>query len=186
MHKLCNLRERGFAGGHIAYEEVLSIYHVFVRGICNRGAMVDSTSRQNPTDSDHNPQRRTPNAPYRRTVPHVSQSPITDENYTRMPHAQDESQQTGQHTTTPGRKHMGVATADPQYLPQSGPAHPRRSNPGDTGQRQRLHYERYLQTPGSKKSIFVARQERARRHAIVVAIIALVLVALVLWLILFR
>lgn len=31
MHKLCNLRERGFAGGHIAYEEVLSIYHVFDR-----------------------------------------------------------------------------------------------------------------------------------------------------------
>lgn len=126
--------------------------------------------------------------PYRRTVPHVTQSPIVDESLRSTGRENETLPPTAQASipSQPGRKHMGVATADPQYLPQNGPAHPRRSNPADPNYRQQLHYERYLQTPGSKKSIFVARQERARRHTLIAVIIVVVLFALVMWLLFFR
>lgn len=94
--------------------------------------------------------------------------------------------------STPGRKHMGVATSDPQYLQPSGgmrsngPAHPRRKNPGD-GEPQTLHYDRYLSTPSSHKTIFTARQDRARKRTrVLLALILIVVIAVIAWLLLFR
>lgn len=94
----------------------------------------------------------------------------------------------------PGRKHMGVATSDPQYLQPagavsgraSGPAHPRHKNPGD-GEPQTLHGNRYLSTPSSHKTIFTARQDRARKRIrVLLVVLLLVVIAVVVWLIFFH
>ena len=150
--------------------------------------MDDMYAPKDPSSQAGSPAGQGQRVPYRRVVPHVTQAPITDESVRDF----ETRRSQGAHNTSPGlqsrpgRKHMGVATADPQYLPQNGPAHPRRTDPGDPNQHQRLHYERYLQTPRSKKSIFIARQERARRHAVIVVVAIVVLVILALWFIFFR
>ena len=97
-------------------------------------------------------------------------------------------------TSAPGRKHMGVATSDPQYLqpvghqtgaPQ-GPAHPRRKMPGD-GEPQVLHSDRYLSAPSGRKTIFTARQDRARKRVRILLVLALIVViAVLMWIIFFR
>lgn len=96
--------------------------------------------------------------------------------------------------TMPGRKHMGVATSDPQYLQPAGavggraggPAHPRHKNPGD-GEPQTLHGNRYLSTPSSHKTIFTARQDRARKRIrVLLVVLLLVVIAVVVWLIFFH
>lgn len=83
----------------------------------------------------------------------------------------------------PRRRHMGVATSDPQYLPTTGanasrpaphaPAHPVSEH------RAPLHYDRYLETPKPRRAIFSTRRERSRRRArlviLLLAVLALVL-----------
>lgn len=134
---------------------------------------------------------RVSRTPYHRSTPHITQEPITDDalRYRQRVHpgaypaAEQPGQVPQQAAPRPGRRHMGVATADPQYLPPTGPAHPRRQpQPGEEGERPQLHYERYLQTPSGHKSIFISRQERERRRVhILVALLIVVLVALAVW-----
>ena len=98
------------------------------------------------------------------------------------------------------RRHMGVASSDPEYLPkpdptgyvppssptlriranEQGAAHGHQPLKGD-GQKGRLHYDRYLQQPKKGRSIFTSRQDRQRRRVqvllgvLIVAAIALAL-----------
>lgn len=152
------------------------------------------------------PQKR-PYVPYQRATQHISQEPITDPDLLprlSMPAAPDNvSAPARPHSTrraAPGhapqggaRKHMGVATSDPQYLEPVagvpgaiGPAHPRHKNPGD-GEPQTLHYDRYLSTPDSRKTIFTARQERSRKRTHALLVITLVFaVAFLIWFALVR
>lgn len=98
------------------------------------------------------------------------------------------------------RKHMGVASSDPEYLPQTGPTgHVPPSSPTlriranergaahgnqplkSNGQPGQLHYDRYLQQPKKGRSIFTSQQDRQRKRvqillaALIVAAIALAL-----------
>lgn len=195
---------------------------------------MDENNRAQSTPSSNQQHEKRARVPYQRTVPHITQDPITDDGVTYQQRIQRETySRTGSRaaagagtggaarqdmrgyrpqapgdyvggfaggpqqqsfTSAPGRKHMGVATSDPQYLqpvghqtgaPQ-GPAHPRRKMPGD-GEPQVLHSDRYLSAPSGRKTIFTARQDRARRRtraALVVALI--VIVAILVWLIFFR
>ncbi len=146
--------------------------------------MDDVTSKRNEATSAPHGTAGAPKAPYHRTVPHLSLAPITDESLSMPP--RQSAAGTPRTPGAPGRRHMGTATSDPQYLPQNGPAHPRRSQPGDPSQ-QHLHYDRYLQTPTSKKTIFTARQERSRRRTLLaVVLILIVAVALLVWFLFLR
>ena len=81
---------------------------------------------------------------------------------------------------------MGTATSDPQYLSPTGYEKNSRLSPNASrerdGGRATVHYERYLQTPKPGKSIFISRQERARKRnrrlllaAIIVVVVAILL-----------
>lgn len=69
------------------------------------------------------------------------------------------------------RRYMGCATDDPSYLPKANPNGDRSgSSKPFTGQadisaqkRALNHYDRYLQTPTSKKTIFASRYGRRNR-----------------------
>ncbi len=143
--------------------------------------------------------------PYRRTVHHVTQEPITDDGTAYRRQAQNptargaaSSGQTSQYGA-PGRsgsrrKHMGVATSDAQYLQPvdsnatkpGRPAHPRHKSPGD-GTPQTLRSNRYLSTPPGRKAIFTARQNKARRRMRILVVLALVtILAIVVWVLLFH
>lgn len=98
------------------------------------------------------------------------------------------------------RKHMGVASSDPEYLSQTGPTgHVPPSSPTlriraternaahgsqpikGGGQPGQLHYDRYLQQPKKGRSIFTSQQDRQRRRVqalLVVLIVAAVALAL--------
>ena len=139
--------------------------------------MDENNRTQSAPSSDQHREKRA-RVPYQRTVPHITQDPITDDGITYQRRAQREAHrrsgsypiagarlneavgQRGQgyrgqggqapagfagearqqnFTSAPGRKHMGVATSDPQYLQPTGlqnrspqgPAHPRHKMPGD-------------------------------------------------------
>lgn len=88
---------------------------------------------------------------------------------------------------------MGVATNDPDYLPPVNasrqghaplqPAHPRSQNPGT----QNLHFERYTETPTSRKSIFIRREQAQRRTHLILALVAIVVVvAFLIWFVFLR
>ncbi|WP_040363009.1 hypothetical protein [Collinsella tanakaei] len=107
-----------------------------------------------------------------------------------------------------GRRHMGVATSDPQYLPltpqeqareramarehqrsqnagQQPDAHnaaPRPAHPMQTIQpgthRSLQHSARYLSTPKPGKTIFKSRYEKQHRHAKAVLLAVLLLAAI--------
>ena len=132
-----------------------------------------------PAESQPQPQ------PFHRTVPHVTQEPINDvepEYVTRNRYMTLEEAQ-----TRPGRKHMGVAVGDNDYLGSTGSLGTTgqfAANPGDTGamKRQSLHYERYLETPKPGKTIFTSRRRKQRRAYLAIAIIAiLMLVLAIVW-----
>lgn len=80
------------------------------------------------------------------------------------------------------RRHMGVATSDPQYLPGLGtdrtggrPAVGR----APAGRRQ-LHYDRYLSTPKQGRDIFTrGKQRRMHGRVLMAAAVAVVIAALV-------
>ena len=120
-------------------------------------------------------------APYRRQTPHITQAPINDvePNYVTRDRYVTLDQARG------SRKHMGTATSDPQYLSPTGYEKSGRFSPSVDGERDKgrsaVHYERYMQTPKPGKSIFISRQERARkrnRRLILAAIIVVVLAVL--------
>lgn len=74
-----------------------------------------------------------------------------------------------------GRKHMGTATSDVEYLPKTTP------HGGD------LNYGRYLQTPKAGKTIFTAnRRVKRRRHAVLAVIAIVVVIAVIIWFLLLR
>lgn len=101
-----------------------------------------------------------------------------------------------------GRRHMGVATSDPQYLPltpqeqarerqrsqnagQQPDAHnaaPRPAHPMQTIQpgthRSLQHSARYLSTPKPGKTIFKSRYEKRHRHTKAVLLAALLIAAI--------
>lgn len=112
--------------------------------------------------------------PYRRHTPHVSQEPINDleSDYVTVDRFEHPMQTGRAASPSRGRKHMGVATSDADYMQEAMPGGAERN------------YARYLQTPKPGKSIFTARRERKRKtHLIVAAIIAVVvIVALVFFL----
>lgn len=194
--------------------------------------MDENNRTQSAPSSDQHHEKRA-RVPYQRTVPHITQDPITDDGITYQRRAQLEAyrrsgsypaagagagtaaSQRGQgyrsqggqapagfagearqqnFTSAPGRKHMGVATSDPQYLQPTGlqngspqgPAHPRHKMPGD-GEPQVLHSDRYLSAPSGRKTIFTARQDRARKRARILLVLALIVViAVLVWIIFFR
>lgn len=160
---------------------------------------MDENNRAHATSSSDQVREKRARAPYQRTVPHITQDPITDDAIAYQQRPQTAPRPAGQQRTAmqgarPGRKHMGVATSDPQYLqptgrPQgapNGPAHPRHKNPGD-GEPQVLHYDRYLSTPSGRKTIFTARQDRSRRRIKALLIVALIVViAIVVWIVFFH
>lgn len=161
---------------------------------------MDETNRTNTTSSSSPSRENRAYVPYQRNTPHITQAPITDDNVSYQPRARDmrpdtAQQYTGQQASSSGRrKHMGVATSDPQYLQptgraadtRQGPAHPRHKNPGD-GEPQVLHYDRYLSTPSSRKTIFTARQDRSRKRVKALLVIALIaVIAIVVWIVFFH
>lgn len=94
------------------------------------------------------------------------------------------------------RKHMGVATSDPEYLPPVGGNRPQAHVPptsptlrvrtgdargGQAGTGARPNYGRYISTPKKGRSIFTSRQDRQRRRvkillgALIIAATALAL-----------
>lgn len=115
------------------------------------------------------PSRR---VPFERRSPHISQEPIDDTgtDYATIDRYSTLEQRQG------GRKHMGTASSDPEYLPPTRGRSRRREHdagegpkPGSTGSLTpctgSLHYDRYLQLPNPGKSIFTSRQDRRRRRA---------------------
>lgn len=109
--------------------------------------------------------------PFEHCAPHITQEPIDDTaaDYATIDRYSTLEQRRG------GRRHMGTASSDPEYLPPArvrgrdrageggeGPA------PGSTDSLNRrsgsLHYDRYLQLPNSGKAIFTSRQNRRRRR----------------------
>ena len=97
------------------------------------------------------------------------------------------------------RKHMGVASSDPEYLPQTDPSgHVPPSSPtlrvranergtqvrqpvagGKPGQ---LRYDRYLQKPRKGHSIFTSRQDRQRQRVhVLLAVLIVAAIALALF-----
>ena len=121
-------------------------------------------------------------APYRRQTPHITQAPIDDvePSYVTRDRYVTLEQARG------SRKHMGTATSDPQYLSPTGYEKNGRFSPGDAGERTKgrgaMHYERYLQTPKPGKSIFISRQERARKRnrRLILAAVIIVVAAILL------
>lgn len=93
------------------------------------------------------------------------------------------------------RKHMGTATSDPEYLPQTEFQRQCAADPDarqtpirDARAPQRsktLRYDRYLQTPRPGRSIFTSPQARRQRHARIIVLIALIAIALVIALVWF-
>ena len=102
--------------------------------------------------------------------------------------------------STRPRKHMGVASSDPEYLPQTGPTgHVPPSSPtlriranerggqggrpvaGD-GQPGQLNYSRYLTKPKRGRSIFTSQQDRQRQRVqILLAVLIVAAIALALF-----
>ena len=132
------------------------------------------------------------NAPYRRTTRHITQDPITDDSLRAPAGTQQAPRPSGGN-----RKHMGVATSDPQYLPvlepenartrtrrPHAPAHER------TGEERvsTPNYSRYLETPKSRRPIFQSRQDRARRRttALLLGLLVVAIVLIAVWLIFLR
>ena len=119
-------------------------------------------------------------APYHRH--HISQEPIDDvEPDYVMPNRYTTVDQ-----ATSQRKHMGVASNDPDYLPRTGPkVNPRPSEPPRQAAGQKkgtLNYDRYLEMPKSGKSIFTSRQRRRQKRihqAIGVAVAAAVVILII-------
>ncbi len=138
---------------------------------------------------------------FQRQTPHVTQAPIdnvephyiTRERYVTL----EESQGQGR------RRHMGVATSNPSYLPKTEmqmrldaersaaesrqPAH-RIQQPSDPNQPRALtNSSRYLQTPKPGRSIFTTQRDRERRrHRLVLALIVAVVVLLLVWFLFLR
>lgn len=96
----------------------------------------------------------------------------------------------GQHAPRT-RKHMGVATSDPEYLPpvqdtvERMPGHGRGGRHAHSGRAANagrnsnpLHYDRYLSAPQRGRAIFSAQRTRHRRRN-AVAVLAILLIAAV-------
>ncbi len=136
---------------------------------------------------DHTGSQPVPRAPYRRAVPHVTQEPIDDvepefvtrERYMTLEQARS------------NRKHMGVASNDPDYLtPVKGARGTSRSPmpqhaPAQAQPKPSLHYDRYLETPKPGKSIFTSRRERKQRriHRLLALALIVVIIALIIFLV---
>lgn len=133
--------------------------------------------------------------PYHHTRPHITQEPITDDPTRYV----TRDRYTTLDAAPARRRHMGVATADPQYLPPTGqrgdrargprPANGSAGAPAGSGdRRQQLHYERYLEMPKPGRSIFTSQQHRSRQRAkrmLAVLIVLAIILALV-WLFVLR
>lgn len=133
--------------------------------------------------------------PFERRAPHITQEPIDDTaaDYVTIDRYSTLEQRRG------GRKHMGTASSDPEYLPQvRGRGSDRAVRAGETditgstGSPSRrpgpLHYDRYLQLPDSGKSIFTSRHNRHRRrtHVALGVLAALSIVLALVWYLLLR
>lgn len=84
-----------------------------------------------------------------------------------------------------GRKHMGVATSDPDYLSggRGTALHPLPGNAphrGGAGGRSRPDYSTLLESPVRGKAIFTAQRQRRRRTGRLIAAAVLVAAALAL------
>lgn len=123
-------------------------------------------------------------AGYRRESRHIPQEPITDPGAEYASHGFPRpARATG--PSRPTRRHMGVATNDPTYLPDTplsgegvrrGPAHP----VPEPGERRSLHYDRYLERPKPGKSIFTRREQAQRKRTRILVLLAVLIVAIVL------
>lgn len=112
--------------------------------------------------------------PYRRQTPHISQEPINDMDSDYVTVDRMRRDRKPVQTTAPrtGRRHMGVAVGDVDYLHDEMP-----------GQEER-NYAKYLEMPTGKKSIFTARRERQRHLHLLLAGIAIAIIVLVIILVL--
>ena len=127
-------------------------------------------------------------SPYHR--PHISQEPIDD---IPTEYVMPNRYTTVEQASAPhGRRNMGVASNDPDYLPRTpGPARDGSEAPTKVRQPKTsasaFTYDRYLQTPKSGKSIFTSRQRRRQKRlhrvvavAAVAAVVALIIALFVL------
>lgn len=95
------------------------------------------------------------------------------------------------------RRHMGTATSDPDYLPQTDfqrrqdrmdlrrlgaerAAAREAAGTSEDSRREPLHGERYLSTPKSSKSIFTRRERKRRRTQLILTALLVVAIALIL------
>ena len=120
-------------------------------------------------DSLENPDSTRARQPYRRQVRHISQEPINDldSDYVtvdRLHSGSSAPYQPSRRNAHSGRRHMGVASPDSEYL----------QDPSAAGEAH--NYARFLQTPKPGKSIFTARRERRRRIRLIAAALAIVAV----------
>lgn len=124
---------------------------------------------------------------YHHVNPHITQAPIDD---VEPSYVTRERYQTLEEAQA-GRKHMGVATSDPNYLadaplsklttdheqPQEGE---RNTGRGPRGKQTLTHSARYLQTPKPGRSIFMSREMRRKQQTKRLAIALILLIVLVL------
>ena len=88
----------------------------------------------------------------------------------------------------PTRKHMGIATSDPEYLPQVQPSAQRTASPQMAPKHTISNSSRYLSTPKAGRSIFISRYERRRAtiKRCILLVVLIVIIALVVWFIFLR
>ena len=175
---------------------------------------MDENNRAQSTPSSNQQHEKRARVPYQRTVPHITQDPITDDGVTYQQRIQRETySRTGSRaaagagtggaarqdmrgyrpqapgdyvggfaggpqqqsfTSAPGRKHMGVATSDPQYSPRSGSSAPQDARRrgaasasfgplslGALGSQDDLHS---TARPRSQAGAYPARARAHRRH----------------------
>ena len=124
---------------------------------------------------------------YHHVSPHITQAPIDD---VEPPYVTRERYQTLEEAQA-GRKHMGVATSDPNYLADAPLSKPgtdngksqeaaRSSVRGPRAKQTLTHSARYLQTPKPGRSIFMSREMRRKQQTKRLAIALVVLIAVVL------
>lgn len=125
---------------------------------------------------------------YHRPNPHITQAPIDD---AEPSYVTRERYQTLEEIQA-GRKHMGVATSDPNYLADAPlskqPSEPLDPQPTEThrprgprGKQTLTHSARYLQTPKPGRSIFMSRQMRRKQQTkrIIIALAALLVIVII-------
>lgn len=151
--------------------------------------MDEQLHQQSPTSADPAQSSSTGSYQKRRTH-HITQAPINDVEPSYV--TRNEYQTLEQ--LNERRRHMGVATNDPDYLSEAPLSQKQREHEraqqhkGQRAQQVLTNSARYLQTPKPGRSIFISTQvkrKRQRRHLFMV-LFALIFIALITCVLLFK